>query len=197
MNLELNKVSVRYADKLVLHDFSLSLRQGQCVALMGPSGVGKTTILRLLCGLQQPDSGSVTGIPQNGVSVVFQEDRLLAQMTVLDNLKLTAPEQSSENLLLMLDELGLRLEANRFPAQLSGGMKRRVAIARAVAFKREVLLLDEPFTGLDEVSKEQSAQLIRRHAEGRLIVAVTHDVKEAALLGAQIFTIDQHMTGVA
>lgn len=191
----LYSVSFSYGDHLVLQNVSMTLSVGQRTALMAPSGSGKTTLLRLLAGLEQPSSGTVEGIPALGVSMVFQEDRLLPQLTVLGNLVLAAPHANRNVLLAMLDELSLAPVANSYPGTLSGGMKRRVAIARAIAFGSPLVLLDEPFSGLDEHTRAQTATFILRHTQNCALLAVTHDQQEAALLDAKIIVLPTQPVG--
>lgn len=186
MPLILKDVTFSYAGKKVISNLNLTLEQGSRTALMGSSGCGKTTLLRLMAGLAQPDSGKISGIPAQGVSVVFQENRLLPTLSVLDNLKLIAPHKTAQELTALLGELHLESEAGSYPAKLSGGMKRRVAIARAMAFESPLLLLDEPFTGLDEAMRAQAAEFILKHSRNGILVAVTHAQQEAELLKANM-----------
>lgn len=188
-------VSFSYGDHLVLQDVSITLNKGDRIALMAPSGSGKTTLLRLLAGLERPRLGTVEGIPAMGVSMVFQEDRLLPQLTVLGNLAVAAPRTSRAALLALLDEVGLAPVANSHPSTLSGGMNRRVAIARAVAFGSPLVLLDEPFSGLDEQTRAQTAAFILRHTQSCALLAVTHDPQEAALLDAKIIVLPTQPVG--
>lgn len=177
--IELRGITVTFGQRAVLDHLSAQWPETGTVALRGPSGSGKTTLLRVLSGLLQPEAGSVTGLEQRAVSAVFQEDRLLPWRTALENVALVSDVDTARALLERLDlsdALGLR------PGALSGGMRRRVAIARALAFSDDVLLLDEPFTGLDDARREQAAALIRERA--RLIVVATHDEADAVLLGA-------------
>ena len=175
----LSDIVVRFGDRVALQGISASLPDEGAVALRGVSGAGKTTLLRVLAGLLQPDAGSVSGLAGRRISMVFQEDRLLPWRTALQNVSLVSNEARARELLMQLDlsdALALR------PPALSGGMRRRVAIARALAYSDDVLLLDEPFNGLDETRREQAAALIR--ASARLIVVATHDDQDAMLLGA-------------
>ncbi|RPF47456.1 NitT/TauT family transport system ATP-binding protein [Hydrogenoanaerobacterium saccharovorans] len=190
MKLSLHNVSFAYGEKQILYNVNLSLAAGDKIALMGASGTGKTTLLRLMAGLNKPDSGTVEGIPPQGVSMVFQENRLLPHLTVLDNLALVAPHKSTVELVTLLADVGLGGEEKSYPKALSGGMKRRVAIARAIAFGSPLVLLDEPFSGLDEGTRRQTAAFLIRHTAESIVVAVTHDPQEAQLLGARIVTLD-------
>ena len=121
--MELSHVTFSYPEKTILRDFSLSVAGGERVALMGPSGRGKTTLLRLMAGLETPDSGTVTGIPPQGVSMVFQENRLVPGMTLLENLALAAPKRERPELLELLAALGLSGEETAFPPPLAEGWR--------------------------------------------------------------------------
>ena len=177
--IELSGVTVRFGARTALSNFSARLPDEGTVALRGASGAGKTTLLRVLAGLLRPDAGTVTGLAGRRIGFVFQEDRLPPWRTALQNVALVSDEARAKELLKRLD-LGGALALR--PAALSGGMRRRVAIARALAFSGDVLLLDEPFNGLDEARREQAAALMR--ASARLIVVATHDGLDAQLLGA-------------
>lgn len=179
--IALRNVDFSYPDKEILTNFTLELPEQGCVALMGPSGCGKTTILRLVMGLEKPRKGIVENAPYP-VAAVFQEDRLLAHKTVLENAALAGDPAVATRL---LTALGLGQELNSDPASLSGGMRRRVAIARALATPAPLLVLDEPFNGLDDATKRLSAALILQEWKGP-ILAVTHLAEEAALLEAKI-----------
>lgn len=189
MTLTLDRVYYSYRQEKLLENLSLTARAGRATAIMGPSGRGKTTLLHLMAGLLTPDSGDITGIPDCGVSVVFQEDRLLPWLTTLANLQVAAPEAPTDDLIRLLWDLGLCGWEHTLPTALSGGMARRVAIARALAFGSPLLLLDEPFSGLDSDTKRRTAEVIRRYSQGTTIVAVVHDDADAGLLGAEILRL--------
>ncbi len=185
--IELRNVSFSYGDKEVLNRFSLTIPPQARIALMGPSGCGKTTLLRLIMGLEKPQEGQILNRP-HPVAAVFQEDRLLKHLTVLENTALAGgdPAKAAE----ILSELGLGDELESSPASLSGGMRRRVAIARALCTPSCLLILDEPFNGLDEQTKAHTAKVILKHWQGA-ILAVTHLPEEAELLEAKINKINQ------
>ena len=182
--LRLENVSFSYGDKAVLQNFSLTVHDGECVAIKGPSGCGKTTVIRLLAGLCAPNSGTV--IAPERVGVVFQEDRLLPFASIKRNLFLTSPDGGRQNAMQLLRDMGLDKEAETAVRRLSGGMKRRVALA----FGGEALLLDEPFNGLDAENRRTAAGLIlKTAAENRMPVLISSHIDEdAALLKARVFT---------
>ncbi|MBQ7934878.1 MAG: ATP-binding cassette domain-containing protein [Clostridia bacterium] len=180
--ISLNNISFSYEKKNVLKDFSLTVPDTGRIALMGPSGCGKTTVLRLLMGLEKPASGSITNAPYP-VAAVFQEDRLLSHKTVLENAALATG--NTEKAATILEKLGLGVNLHQYPAELSGGMRRRVAIARALCTPSRILVLDEPFNGLDDDTKHLTADLILKEWKGAILM-VTHLKEEAELLGAKI-----------
>lgn len=165
----------------VLQQFSLSLPAQGLSVISGPSGCGKSTLLHLLCGLLQPQAGRVLGVAGRKLAVVFQEDRLLPWCTARENLSLVAPAEEAAR---RLAQVGLAEVADALPAQLSGGMRRRLAIARALAYRGDLLLLDEPFTGIDEPrTQELLAQLLAEYRD-RPVVMITHQ-REQVLGWAQ------------
>ena len=185
MDLVISHVYKDFGRGPVLRDVSLTVRQGETVCLMGPSGLGKTTLLRCIAGLETPDAGAVTGVPRR-LGYVFQEDRLCDNFSAVANIRLVTGRTLPEKAILQhLEELGLS-DSVRLPvSQLSGGMRRRVAIARAVCCGPELLLLDEAFKGLDEQCRRDTAAYIRRHTAGASVLCVTHDPEEATLLGGR------------
>lgn len=177
-----------YGDKAVLRDFTAAFPVGRVTCLLGPSGSGKTTLLRLLLGLETPDSGRVVPDENTVFSVVFQEDRLLPFATALQNITLTGAD--AETARDMLKQLDLEADADSFPDTLSGGMKRRVALARALCRPGYThLLLDEPFTGLDDDTKKSVLDLLQAQTQGKTVILITHNAADAEALGAAVVTL--------
>lgn len=169
--------------KVVLDHVSLTLESGGTACLMAPSGRGKTTLLRCIAGLETPDSGQITDLPER-IAYVFQEDRLCDGFSAVDNIRLvTGKAQGEDEIRRHLEELGLAGSLDQPVRELSGGMRRRVAISRAVCFGADLLLLDEPFKGLDDEARQQTADYILRHRGAAAILCVTHDREDAAALG--------------
>lgn len=190
MAVQLQQVSFGYDDQPILEQVTLAFPEKGVVCLYGHSGCGKTTILRLLAGLERPDEGRITGLEGKRTTVVFQEDRLLPWLTALENVAVPLiGEEAHSRAMEVLRRVGLESAANQHPDQLSGGMKRRVAIARALAANGDVLLLDEPFTGLDDGLRRELAQAITKQYADRLVVLVTHIEEEAAWMGADILRL--------
>lgn len=169
--------------KVVLDHVSLTLESGGTACLMAPSGRGKTTLLRCIAGLETPDSGQITDLPER-IAYVFQEDRLCDGFSAVDNIRLVTGKALGEGEIRRhLEELGLAGSLDQPVRELSGGMRRRVVISRAVCFGADLLLLDEPFKGLDDEARQQTAGYILRHRGAAAILCVTHDREDAAALG--------------
>ncbi len=189
--ITLDKVSFSYRDTPVLTDVSLTLPKRGAVCFTAPSGGGKTTLLRLMAGLELPQGGTVT-CEAARTAVVFQDDRLLPWLTAEQNVALVC---SDKDVLPFLEAVELAEARHKYPWQLSGGMKRRVALARALAFGGDLLLLDEPFTGLDSALRARVARALRERFKGGCIVLITHLPEEAALLGATVVPLSLPLKG--
>ena len=147
--IQIQQLHLSFGEKTVLKDFSLSIPKQGITALSGPSRSGKTTLLRCIAGLQSPDSGSITGISPSETAILFQENRLLPWRTVQEHLTDVLPAHRRSEWKFLLDLMDLTAEKDRYPSQLSGGMNRRLALARCLALDAKLYLLDEPFTGID------------------------------------------------
>lgn len=178
-----------YGAKTVLAGIDLEIRRGEFFALLGPSGTGKTTLLRILAGLELPDAGTVLAAPRR--TTVYQEPRLIPARRVLANVILGLPAAAREAGRRALAEVGLDGYERAWPATLSGGEAQRVALARALVREPEVLLLDEPFAALDALTRLQMqelvAELCARHRPA--VVLVTHDVDEAVRLADRVVVL--------
>lgn len=188
-SLCLKRLAKAYDEKQVLSGLSKELTAGESYCLMAPSGSGKTTLLRLLAGLEKPDGGSIAYGQDRagGISMVFQEDRLLEEETALRNVELTCPdrEEAARCLKALLPEE----ELTKPVRVLSGGMRRRVCLARALAAPSALLLLDEPFTGLDEENRERAAAAVKEWKGVRTVVTATHEPQDAVRLSAKIWRL--------
>lgn len=168
----IRNVSLRYGEKIVLDHFSLDLPGQGLTALSGPSGCGKTTLLRVLAGLETPQSGSINGLDPSRTAFLFQEDRLLPWRTAAQHITDVLPRTRRGELADWLAFAELEHEGGVYPAALSGGMARRLALARCAALGGDLLLLDEPFAGVDS---ERTARLLERLRRlGTPVVLVSH-----------------------
>ncbi|MCM1186496.1 MAG: ATP-binding cassette domain-containing protein [Lachnoclostridium sp.] len=167
-----HELTKSYGDKTVIQNFSEVYRSGEIYYLTSPSGSGKTTLLRLLCGLEKPDSGGVEGKEKISFGMVFQEDRLCMNYSALRNVEMVTGDRkrAREALCLLLEEDAI----DKPCSQLSGGMKRRVALVRAMESESGCVLLDEPFTGMDAGTKDRAKAYIRDRQRGRILIIATH-----------------------
>lgn len=180
-------VTKRFEDKTVLQDFSLSVEQGKAVALMGASGCGKSTAGKLMLGLLSADKGEVRRPTRIGA--VFQEDRLCKEFDAVTNIAIVTGDREAAE--AALAEVGLADIKGKPVAMLSGGMKRRVAIVRALLSDGELLVLDEPFTGLDAENKQQVEKYVKDKLRGRSVLLITHSEKEAVELADRVVRMPQ------
>ncbi len=185
--IKLGNISKNFNDKAVLNNFSAVFKDNSINCIMGPSGVGKTTAINIIIGLIKPDSGTIEGVVGKKISVVFQEDRLLNWLNAVDNIAFVCGDAVSKaEITALLNELGLNGSTNEAVSKLSGGMKRRVAIARALLYDADIIIMDEPFKGLDDDTKYNVMDIVKSHLVNKCAIFVTHDIDEAKYLGAEI-----------
>ncbi len=183
--MKISKLCVSYGDKKVLQDFSAEFGNG-ITLLTGPSGFGKTTLLHTVAGLIEPDSGEIIGRPER-ISLMFQDDRLLPWLTALQNIEIVCDDR--EKAMHYLRAVELEAEAGTRPAALSGGMRRRVALARALAYESDLLLLDEPFKGMDIPLIKRLAPLLQELTIP--VILSSHSPEEQEIIGGTIFPMDR------
>ncbi len=184
-DIVLKNIEKSFEGKGVLKNFSATFPACRVSCIMGSSGCGKTTLLNILLGLQKADGGSVEGLPDR-ISALFQEDRLCEDFSAESNVRLTAARGvSREEIAEALTELGLEGDIKTPVRELSGGMKRRVAIARTMLAEGELVIMDEPFRGLDGENRRRAAEFVLRRLDGRTLIFVTHDEEDIDLLGAE------------
>lgn len=188
--LEAKNLYKSFDGTVVLNDFSYKFDRGVYV-LSEPSGAGKTTLLRILCGLEAADSGTVSKSPQAKTVMMFQEDRLLENLSVRANIMLAIQAHSQEQkqnarerITEALCAVGLEGTENKPVFELSGGQKRRVALLRTLFAGADILLFDEPLKGLDEALKQQVIGFVKPFVESKVVIWVTHTPEEVKLLGS-------------
>lgn len=187
--LEFIHVDYSYGEKRIFENLNLSFPDNSVTAIMGRSGSGKTTLLKLAAGIRKQDAGIIRS--DGIISYSFQEPRLIPSLTVLDNLRIVLKKSadSEEKVREMLEKLGIGQSAETYPEQLSGGMAKRAGLARALIYKSDILLIDEPFGELDEHSRDLAATAIRENSDGKTVLVVVHEKEHADMIGAKIMNI--------
>ncbi|WEV54143.1 amino acid ABC transporter ATP-binding protein [Leuconostocaceae bacterium ESL0723] len=212
--LEIKSLTKSYGDNIIFQDLDLQVHQGEVLSIVGPSGIGKTTLLKIMTGIEPADSGDIfidgqlvnqEGRDlQNKIGLIFQDFNLFPNYTVMGNItlapinvnKLSAAESQKEARSL-LTTLGMADKADLYPYQLSGGQKQRVAIARALAMKPQIIAYDEPTSGLDEVSTGQVAEVIKTlKDQGVTQVVITHDQPFAEEISDRVFDFAKEVARV-
>ncbi len=192
MLISISHLSKSYGGLAVLNDLSLDLIPGNFYCLMSPSGSGKTTLFRILLGLERADSGQIKGLDRLKISAVFQEDRLCQEFTAVDNTAMVLPSHSPlkrQDIKRELSRILPEESLSRPVSTLSGGMKRRAAIGRALLVPFHMLIMDEPFTGLDEDSKKNVISYIKEKTSNKLVLISTHTPEDVSLLGGIPITL--------
>lgn len=195
MEIRMDKIDKRYGGRKVLSDFTLRVETGECICLMGESGSGKTTVFRLLLGLEKADGGEIYK-GGNKMSAVFQDNRLFEELSAYKNIKIACDYNiSKEKIINHLGKLLPREAAMKPVKYLSGGMKRRVAVVRAMLSRSGCIVMDEPFTGLDSENKKNVISYIKTYKEGRSLLYSTHDEKEFQALGGRLVYLKREEKG--
>ena len=170
-----------FGDHVVFDGLNLVFPGGTTTALTGSSGCGKTTLLRLIAHLETPDTGTITGVHQGDIAYAFQEPRLFPQLTAFDNAVCVMQDPKQKDFVhTLFREAGLETAKMLYPSQLSGGMRQRLSVLRALASGRKLILLDEPVKELDAETAGLLRGIIRRHTAGHTVIWVTHDEKDIA-----------------
>lgn len=173
--LKIDNLTKSFGEKIVLDGFSANFPSGSRTLITGQSGKGKTTLLRIIAGLETPDSGKVL-LPRNAVvAMMFQEPRLFPWMSVIDNVSSVLDKADTDRIAVILCELGLENEGKAMPSELSGGMQRRVSLARTLLYPADVYLLDEPFAGLDPDMAQRAANVMFKYTKDKTVIIVSHD----------------------
>lgn len=188
---EFIKICKKFGDSSILKDFSLKLEKGSKTVIMGESGCGKTTLLRIAAGLEKADSGEF--VSDERLAVMFQEPRLLPLKNALENVKAILPKEHFPLADKYLRAVGLENDKKKYPHELSGGMAQRVAFARFLAFAESdsstLLLLDEPFSALDDETGKKMLELLKVFSEGKTVLLVTHDKADAESFADEIIKL--------
>lgn len=190
MTIQLKSISKSFGDKKVLTDFSAEFQKNKVTCIMGPSGCGKTTLLHLMMGLLTQDQGEMTGIPKKK-SAVFQEERLCESFSAISNVRLVCHKDvTTEVIRDDLDQIGLSGSLTKPVIQLSGGMRRRVSIVRAILGDGDIIFFDEPFKGLDYKTKESVMTYIKENTKDKTVIMVTHAKEEVDALEGDLISME-------
>ena len=189
MGIKIENVKKSFGKKIVLNGISMEIPLNKITAIMGPSGVGKSTLLHILLGLVSADEGKISGCTGKK-SAVFQEDRLCMNLSGVANIKLVNEKLSVKEIEKDMERIGLNQCFHQPVKELSGGMRRRISILRALLSEYDILLTDEPFQGLDEDTKDKVINYMKEKTENKTVIMVTHDRKEAEKLNAEIIYLE-------
>ncbi len=182
--IKLENISFSYGKEMIISGLTAEFEEDKVYCIMGPSGVGKTTLMKILSGQLRCTQGKTQGINKKKISFVFQENRLLPWLSVFENMKYVTDD--IEKIIKSLTDTGLYDSKDKIATELSGGMARRAAIARASAFDGDIFFIDEPLYGLDVKTSEEILQLIKKTVAGKTAFIITHSPDEAYLLADEI-----------
>lgn len=190
MDIRIEHIFKAYGKLKVLEDVSIQFPEGQITCIMGESGQGKTTLLRILMGLENADSGLIEGMAGRKCSAVFQDDTLCMNLTAVRNILLVCDKGvTKEEIERQLASVGVEGVSSKPVREFSGGMRRRVAVVRALAARSDIVIMDEPFKGLDTETRDKTMRYVDKMLQGRTLIMVTHSQEEAALMTGQIIRI--------
>lgn len=201
--MELRDITKSYNNNIILKNINVEFQEGKVLSILGPSGCGKTTLLNVIAGLVKQDSGKLVNLKNKKISYVFQEPRLLNNMTVYENIRFVllnekGYEKKEEEIEEYLEETGLLEYKDYYPNELSGGMKQRVSLVRAFIYSSDVILMDEPFQSLDLQLKLSLITYFKKlwEKDRRSIIFVTHDITTSILLGDEICILSNKPTTI-
>ncbi len=184
MKIKIDKLFKSYGEKRVLENFSAEFPFNKMSSIMAPSGWGKTTLFRIMLGLEEADSGKIYGIDGKKIVSIFQEDRLCENLSAIVNLSITT-NRPREEIISSLKHIGLDGSIDCPVSTLSGGMKRRVAILRAILSNADIVLMDEPFKGLDDNTRQLAISLTKKYTANKTVIIVTHLEEDITDLGCE------------
>lgn len=195
--LKVSNLNKSFGELPVLRDLNLEIQPQEIVALIGPSGCGKTTLLNIISGLDVPDSGRVECADRH-IGYMFQSARLLPWRTVYENIRLVREDVEKDEILSLIDAVGLKGFEDYYPGQLSGGMARRCALARAFHYGGRLLLMDEPFQGLDYGLRMEMLSMLLNiwRSDRQSVLFVTHEIDEALTVASRIAVLSSRPTTV-
>lgn len=182
--IKIKNISFSFGNNKIISDLNLEIEEGKTYCFMGQSGVGKTTLMKLIAGLYKADDGEILGTEKMKKSFIFQENRLMPWLSVYENMKYVTEDE--DKIINALKDTDLLSEKNKMPDELSGGMARRAAIARATAFDGDIFFIDEPLYGLDVKTSQGILELIKNTVKNKTALIITHSPEEAFYLSDKI-----------
>ncbi len=188
MNIKIDSLKKSYGEKKIFDGLCLEFEEGAVNLVMGRSGCGKTTLINMIMGIDKDYTGTIEGVPEH-LGVVFQENRLCEDFSVASNIKLVRDDITREEIEENLEKVGLRENYSTPVRELSGGMKRRVALVRAIISGGELLILDEPFKGLDDATRGIVTDYMLTGRKKRTVIMVTHDPEDVKMTGGKLITL--------
>jgi NitT/TauT family transport system ATP-binding protein len=190
MPIQLVNISKQFNNRMLFDKLNIEIKEQQITCIMGPSGAGKTTLLHIIMGLMKADSGKVKGLEGKKLTAVFQEDRLCENMDAIKNVQLVCDKRvEAGQVIREFEKVDLTDYENKPVTELSGGMRRRVVIVRALMPESDLVIMDEPFKGLDEELKSKVIQYVIQKTKGKTVIIVTHDKEEADELSAEVINL--------
>ena len=187
MDIKVKNLNFGYDNLIIFKNYNTTILNNRYNAVIGQSGSGKTTLLRILSGLESEYSGDIEGMDDKSISICFQENRLLENYSIKDNINFVQKENLSDSYIeLELKKIGLDIDMNKKVCQLSGGMKRRIAILRCVLYDADIFILDEPFKELDEFNYNLTINYVKNKLLDKTVVFTTHNEKEINLFWANV-----------
>lgn len=194
--ISIKNTNKKFGNNIIFDNFSIDFYENKVNCILGKSGCGKSTLLNIISGIIQNDTNDFEGLENQGISYIFQEDRLIDWLTVEENIKLVVKKYYSQSEIdklcdKYLELVGIREYKNYYPQRLSGGMRQRVNIARAFIYPSKLIIMDEPFKSLDIKNKQMIIEKFKEilKADNRTVLFVTHDMDEALVLGEKIFVL--------
>lgn len=191
MEIKVQSLYQQFGEQEVLRNITMEISKGDILCIMGPSGCGKTTLLQILMGIRKPSKGVVEGLEGKRISAVFQEDRLINHWDAIENIALVVKRREKElEIRQHLQEVGIMDVEGKSMKEFSGGMKRRVAIVRAMMADSDIIYMDEPFKGLDEGLKMQLINYVLKYRKDRTLIIVTHDRDEVEYVNGKLLLLE-------
>lgn len=203
MDIKIENLCKKYDEKVIFENFNITFKENEVNTIVGKSGCGKTTLLKILTNMIEKDSGNILGVDLNEISYIFQEDRLIDWLTVRENLRFILKgkvdkDKTDDLCRKYLSLVGIEEFENFYPQKLSGGIRQRVNIARAFAKPSKLIIMDEPFKSIDIINKNEIMEAFKStlQHEKRTVLFVTHDIEEALYFNGYIYVLGENPVNI-